>query len=385
MLLQNDTCQKIIDRFINILDTPINIMDLAGKIIASTNKSRVGTFHQGAHLCVLSKNELTITKNNQSLYKGCEPGINLPIYYNNEVIGVVGITGNPEEIKDYTLLVKELVELIVVENEQRRSLALKEETKLSFFTQLFNESTPIQEEILQSRAYIVGFNSKGSKRVVFLEIRILAQDLNNEGNSLEKQRLRTKLKSYLKTKLQMNESVIDLYEDELILIINDTSSLYSFLDSIKKELEQHYPIALRFYISEVCTHLKDYAKSYKKTKLLIALYKHKDLHKNILSVIDYKLELMLNSLDQDEKAYYLDTFNALFGESPKDQSYYDLLETIKVYFESNMNGLDTATRLNLHRNTVRYRINKFKDLYQIDVTRPYVCMKVYLAIKLFLE
>lgn len=384
MLLQKDTCQKIIDRFINILDTNINIMDLEGKIIASTTKSRVNTFHKGAHLCVLSGNQLVITKDNQSLYKGCEPGINLPIYYDSEIIGVVGITGAPEEIKGYTLVVKELVELIVVENEQRKYVALKEETKRSFFAQLFNESMAAQVDVLESRALIADFHFKGDKRIVLVETWALKNDLKNKKDSFEKQRQKTKLKAYIKTKLQPSENVIDLYEDEIILILNDSLSINSFLEEIKGELEQHYQTALRLYVSETCSHLKDYAKNYKKTKLLIELYKNRDTPESILWVAGYKLELILNTLAPDEKAYYLSTFSTIFDKNQKDQSYYDLLETIKIYFESNMNGIDTARRMNLHRNTVRYRINKFKDLYQVDVTKPYECMKLYLAIKLFL-
>ncbi|MDF2804711.1 MAG: putative sugar diacid recognition, partial [Anaerocolumna sp.] len=43
MLIKKDTCQKIVDRFKNILDKSINVMDLEGEIIASTNQDRIGT------------------------------------------------------------------------------------------------------------------------------------------------------------------------------------------------------------------------------------------------------------------------------------------------------------------------------------------------------
>lgn len=383
MLLQKETCQKIVDRFINILDANINIMDLNAKIIASTNQARVGIFHSGAQSCISNGRELIITKATQKLYPGCEPGINLPIYYDEDIIGTVGITGDPEAIKGYTLIVKELVELIVAEDEHRKYTALKEETKRSFFTQLFNAFTPDQEALLESHAPIADFNFSDNKRIILLAINALDSTIQNDKTSLEKQKLKTKIKAYIKTKLQLHEDIIDLYDDEIILILNDHIGLEPFLTTITHALTKYYELIPTFYISDLCTRLKDYAQNYKKTKALTALYKQQKPPSPLLWVKHYHLELMLDTLSAHEKNYYLNTFHHIFNEGSKDQSYYDLLETISIYFECNMNNNDTATKMNLHRNTVRYRLNKFKDLYQIDISKPYECMKVYLAINLF--
>ncbi|WP_069998655.1 CdaR family transcriptional regulator [Cellulosilyticum sp. I15G10I2] len=385
MLLQKGTCQKIVDRFINILDTNINIMDLNGNIIASTNKARVNTFHPGAHSCILNSSELIITEANQHLYTGCALGINLPIYYEDEVIGAVGITGDPQFIKGYTLIVKELVELIVAEDEHRKYIQLKEETKRSFFTQLFNELPSVQEEVLESRAHIADFNFSASKRIVLLEINTADQADKSSKTNFEKQKIKTKIRTYIKTTLQIHEDIIDLYEDEIILILHDHLHLEAFLSKTAKSLIDYYQVLPRFYISDLCNQLKDYAPNYKKTKTLATLYKGKAVYTSFLWVNNYHLELMLNTLSEGEKLFYLNTFHNLFSCPKKDQAYYDLLETVKSYFECNMSSSDTAVHMNLHRNTVRYRLNKFNDLYQIDITKPYECMKIYLAIKLFLD
>lgn len=56
-----------------------------------------------------------------------------------------------------------------------------------------------------------------------------------------------------------------------------------------------------------------------------------------------------------------------------------MLTTIEVYFGNKMSIKDTSQAMFLHRNTVTYRINKFKDLYKIDVTDPYYWMFIYIS------
>jgi carbohydrate diacid regulator len=57
----------------------------------------------------------------------------------------------------------------------------------------------------------------------------------------------------------------------------------------------------------------------------------------------------------------------------------EMINTIRVYFENKMNVKDAATVMFLHRNTMAYRINKFKETYKIDITDPYECMLLYIA------
>ena len=58
----------------------------------------------------------------------------------------------------------------------------------------------------------------------------------------------------------------------------------------------------------------------------------------------------------------------------------EMMKTVKMYFMNNMLVGQTAKAMYIHRNTVLYRLNKFKSLYGIDLSKPYECTKVFLAI-----
>lgn len=78
----------------------INIMNTDGIIVASTERERIGTFHQGAREAVMTGKLVRIHKDQLNRYAGAKEGCNMPLRVNGNIIGVVGIYGNPEEIQE---------------------------------------------------------------------------------------------------------------------------------------------------------------------------------------------------------------------------------------------------------------------------------------------
>ncbi|MCC3355402.1 PucR family transcriptional regulator [Bacillus sp. REN16] len=58
----------------------------------------------------------------------------------------------------------------------------------------------------------------------------------------------------------------------------------------------------------------------------------------------------------------------------------ELLETLKVYFESDLNVSNAAKRLYMHRNSLQYRIEKFIEKSGIDIKHFHGAVTTYLAI-----
>ena len=83
------------------LNRNLNVMDTNGMILASGEKERIDRIHEGAAYVAKTKEPLWITDENIADWDGAKPGVNMPIYYKDRLIGVIGITGNPEELKRY--------------------------------------------------------------------------------------------------------------------------------------------------------------------------------------------------------------------------------------------------------------------------------------------
>ncbi|MCJ7789249.1 MAG: hypothetical protein MUP69_03540, partial [Candidatus Atribacteria bacterium] len=56
---------------------------------------------------------------------GAKPGINLPIEYNNKIIGVVGITGEPNEVTPFGEVIKMTVEMMLQQEFLLKELQLE--------------------------------------------------------------------------------------------------------------------------------------------------------------------------------------------------------------------------------------------------------------------
>ena len=92
--IDSKIAQDIVNRVMEVIPYNVNIMNKDGVIIASGDKGRVNKLHSGA-LEVLQKDEVIEIYMNTDKEK---EGINLPIKFYKETVGVIGITGNPTEI-----------------------------------------------------------------------------------------------------------------------------------------------------------------------------------------------------------------------------------------------------------------------------------------------
>ena len=84
----------------------INIMNTDGVIVASTERDRIGSFHQGARDAVRTGKVVNIRRDELERYPGAKEGCNMPLRLNGSIIGAVGIYGNPEEIQDVAHLLE---------------------------------------------------------------------------------------------------------------------------------------------------------------------------------------------------------------------------------------------------------------------------------------
>ena len=57
-----------------------------------------------------------------------------------------------------------------------------------------------------------------------------------------------------------------------------------------------------------------------------------------------------------------------------------LLETLQSYFAVNMNVAEAALRLNVHRNTVRYRLARIEELLGMRLNAPRTIANLHLAL-----
>ena len=113
MEISKELAQSIVVEMKKIIDKDLNFIDSNGIIIASTDETRIGTYHAGGKQVILRKDIIKINRDEE--YIGSRKGINLPLNFNGELIGVIGISGEINEVEKYGQIIKRMSEILIKE------------------------------------------------------------------------------------------------------------------------------------------------------------------------------------------------------------------------------------------------------------------------------
>lgn len=366
-MLNYELCKRILNRLTPIFNKDVNIIGTDGVIITSSNRKREGTYHEGARICASSNRNIVITKENQHMYRGSKSGVNMPITYNNRVIGVIGITGTAEEVIPYGPLVKELVEMIINEMDSRIAKASKINIRKEFFKDIIQDNDVKDMDYYISRAKLLEINLEVPRRMIFLKVL--------DSNQLNYQKIEILFRDIF------NNEILNINNEKLVLL-NSCNNVDEIIKKLLFELESNLDEKIKYYfiIGEECKSLVDYHNVYSSMSVIDSIIP-KDTTEKVIYMRDYEIRLLINGLSNESKKVYLSKYINVFSE--KNKATKELLRTIKVYFTNNMKIGDTAKSMYMHRNTVMYRLNKFKDLYGLDLSQPYECAKLYLGILIY--
>lgn len=130
---------KIIERLKNSISYDVNIMDESGVIIASTNQQRVGNFHEIAYR-ILNTTSDTLEAVETDELIGTKNGINTVIKYKAFRVGVLGITGRPDEVRPFIHILKLTVETMIGHEFQLHELTLRNSQRSLFENGLMSGS-----------------------------------------------------------------------------------------------------------------------------------------------------------------------------------------------------------------------------------------------------
>ena len=130
-MLENSLAEKLIEQVTKYTSYNVNIMNEQGVIIASRNPERIGKFHEVAWQIVHGTTDIMVTENDNE-YPGVLSGINMIIEIEGKREGVVGVTGNPEEIRPIALIIKMAIETLI-KYENQKMQAFRRQTRKEFF------------------------------------------------------------------------------------------------------------------------------------------------------------------------------------------------------------------------------------------------------------
>ncbi|WP_181407563.1 sugar diacid recognition domain-containing protein [Nocardioides sambongensis] len=119
--LTADVAQRIVERTSTVIGRNVNVMSERGVILASSDPDRLRHQHEGALVAAQGDRVVAIEAAEAHPLRGVQPGVNVPLHHRGAVVGVVGISGAPEEVQVLADLIRVTAELILEQSGELES------------------------------------------------------------------------------------------------------------------------------------------------------------------------------------------------------------------------------------------------------------------------
>ena len=353
-MIEIELAKKFIEQITQFTDYNINIMNADGVIIASRDPNRVGTFHEVAYHIVNSDEDLVMTQYDHD-YPGVRTGINQVIKLDGRREGVVGVTGDPDEIRSVALITKMAFETMLKYEKQQQEVQARKTRKERFMTLLTHEEFS-DPETLRNMASELNYSED------IIRIPILCHLSHDECLTFsEKSR---------KSEMHHSQDIRFMIDNTHILVFKAMTDTPDTLFKNYKTMINHYLTdyfrstpdyenKCKFFIGSFQGNFSQYYNAYMHCRWL---EKNVNTEETIFYFYDYanayirellpmnELQKMFNVYEKKLSREFITMFVELFGS----------------LIQCNYNFVSAAKQLFVHKNTLIYRYNKIKDLLGLD-------------------
>lgn len=345
--LTMENAQKIADEIMKIVPINVNIADTEGVILASGDRSTVGSLHRGA-LTALKKKEPHL------VYESTEDevqGINLPVLYNNEIIGVICINGAVQEVMMAGQICMSMT-LLMFENQLLNDMSIIRENRLKdFFFEWISKTEAEYDESFYDQAAYLHVDVTIPRTAVIITSR----------------RIRYSVMENIRKHLQKGEYIVRQRMSDILILLKSEKEMRTRLEQIM-ELSRDLCCC---YIGESDVIA---SKTVASVNQMFSISKKLGIVQGILTYAEVSLECLFSSVPPTRR---VEELIKILEEKDTDGV---LQETIKAYVDNNDNYAAICDKLYVHRNTLNYRLSRIEELCSCNPRKARDLMLLYIAV-----
>lgn len=347
--ITDELAQQIVDSAKAVVGWNVNFIDRHGRIMASTDSSRIGTYHKAGHVAARTGQVQTVEEDRPE--DGVSKGVNYPIVMGRQVLGVIGITGEPSVVGQYGFLLTKICEVFLKEYRLSQE-AFSEEAHRSrqVMALIYHDEDTVQQLAEDQPEFI------GSQYVA--AVFRWHDGARHAGDFRQKmadacQKLGMTLYTYI-------------YPNTFVVLI--PSQVYpDWARKLPRWKEWFYPEVLAGIGTEEpfhCIH-----ESYRFAKM--ALQAAEDRQAFCVHADDMKLAFLLQSLDGAVRRRYRKDICQHLTDSE--------IQLLQVYYQQNLSIQETARLLCIHKNTLQYRLKRIAGKTGLDPRVFHDAVTLYIA------
>ena len=331
----------------------INIMDQKGIIIASTEKHRIGDFHQGASEVLATGKPVRIKKEDLPRYPGTKEGYNMPIFLNDEIIGVVGIFGCEEEVQS----IANLLRVYVTQSFSQLQMTQKQNLEAELRNQLLRLllfGGKSQKEMITKLCGMLDLQLEFPVWIILLYERAAERNMKH---LLDYHQFIQNL--IWKNVLDRRRDVFGIQNADYVILLGGSGELLETrkrLDKLLQEIERE--AVWNAAVSSPCRNMEEVSEGMKEVSVL--RNRRGGMIQN-LEEHTCRMQYLMGRFTVHDGARTVVRMLRRLEDQHGEKQAEQLLQTAQVYYEYGGSVAKAAEKLNLHKNTLLYRM---KQLYQ---------------------
>ncbi len=401
MKITHKLAQNIVDKTMSILEKNINIMDENGVIIGSGDRSRLNQFHEGAAQVIKEGKKLEIYSKDINHLVGAKPGINLPIEHNNKIIGVVGITGEPNEVSPFGEVIKMTVEMMLQQEFLLKELQLEQQARENFIHDLISGRIGNDPDLFITRGQIVGYDILIPRVALVMDIyqfeKTAKQSLQTfkglKEGEIYLQRLKNDVLKTIKGIFVDTPQEIVSYTggDKFVVLktidLKDSDEMvrkkiFRIGGKIKNIISQKIKFKVTIGIGEYHEGIQGLNKSFKEATQALDVGSRLLGAGDIYHIDNLGIERLLTEIKEESQQEFIEKtiYSPKNNKEKKINEF--LLETLQGFFDNNLSITQTAKTLFIHRNTLLYRLKRVKKITGLDPKKFDDAVQLRIALKM---
>ena len=169
-MLGQALAQQIANEITDVIGHNVLITDESGIVVGSGDESRVGQFHEASVEVVRSRRTIAHSAEDVRDLVGTLPGVTIPLVIDDSVVGTIGLSGSPDEVVQFGLVVKRQTEILMQEAARIGTRLMHERATAELLREIceWHHSRVPKAQLLQ-RGRTLGHDLTLPRRIVLIQ------------------------------------------------------------------------------------------------------------------------------------------------------------------------------------------------------------------------
>lgn len=384
-MLTPELAQEIATSITAAIGFNVLVTDRLGRVIGSADPTRVGTVHEASVAVVRRRTEAWHDPAAARRLSGVLPGITLPLTLGQEVVGTVGITGDPGVVRPFGEIVRRQTEIILRQTALLR-LEMRRERAVE---QLVADIASYQEgvvdaEPLRTSAGELGFVVDLPRAVVVMAVDA-PPGVPGPESALDPDPRQIPVRLAMEVFQAAGDLVAPVGASAVAVLADlvprggpqrSVEVLHKLAGVLVQRIEQRLGVGAWVGIGAPASGLAELPRSYHEAWSALRIGRRMMPSVHVYDARDYRVwDLLLGVAPRQRQ----DFRRAMLANLTAERSWPELRRTVIALVEHGLRLADTAFALHIHRNTLLYRLKRISAAIGADARAPRIAIALYLA------